>query len=171
MQRTRLFIGVSVVVWMAVAPAAQVRLARRAAGSGVSLKMHTDQNSNTMISTATFTFSGNPSDSTFSVDFVTQLPAEGQPAVRPHAVDMIVSEHPATEDAPTMSIRLDGEELPIRPRFHSSRSMVTTLSFDDFVRLANAATVAPTAFDTQLEFSAAQIRILRTFAEQWMTRR
>ena len=171
MQRARLFIGVTVVAWMAVAPAAQVRVARRAAGSGVSLAMHTDQNSNTMISKATFTFAGNPGDSTFSVDFVTQLPARGQPAARPHAVDMIVSEHLATEDAPTMSIRLNGEDLPMRPRFRSSRSVVTTLSFDDFVRLANAATVAPTAFDTQLEFSVPQMGILRTVAEQWTTRR
>jgi hypothetical protein len=68
---------------------------------------------------------------------------------RPRAVNLIVSEHPATENSPAMSMRLNGE----------------------FVRLANAATVAPTAFNTEFQVSDAQLAILRTFAEEWTTRR
>lgn len=171
MRRLLLLVSVICSTGMASPSLAQTPLTGRALGQGVSLQMHTDQASNTWISTATLTFVGTADDRTFTIDFVTQFPGTGHPPARPRAVDMIVSEHPATENSPAMSMRLNGESLPIRPRIHSSRSVVVTLSFDEFVRLANAATVAPTAFNTEFQFSDAQLAILRTFAEEWTTRR
>src|SRR5262252_148036 len=119
-----------------------VPLTGRALGQGITLEMHTDQASNTWISTATLTFADTGGDRTFSIDFVTQFPAAEQRPARSRAVDMIVSEHQPTEKTPAMSMRLNGvESLPVTPRFHTSRSVVATLSFDEFLRLADATTV------------------------------
>ena len=168
MRRALLLAGVLWITGMAAPVLAQVPLTGRALGQGITLEMHTDQASNTWISTATLTFADTGGNRTFSIDFVTQFPAAGQRPARSRSVDMIVSEHQPTEKTPAMSMRLNGvESLPVTPRFHTSRSVVATLSFDEFLRLADATTVAPTAFNTELEFSLAQIGILRTFADQW----
>ena len=66
-----------------------------------------------------------------------------------------------------MTLRADGESMPLTARFRSARAVVATISFDQFQSLTNAATLVEQAFNSELEFSPQQLRMLRSVALQW----
>ena len=66
-----------------------------------------------------------------------------------------------------MALSIDGRALPLNTRLRSRRSVVATMSFDEFVRLANADAIVERAFDVDLEFGPGQRRMLRSVAERW----
>jgi hypothetical protein len=105
-----------------------------------------------------------------TVDFPTRYQGLGRPTSAPGAVDIIVTQLPANDDAPTMTMRANGEAVPIITRLRSRQSIVATLPFDEFVRLVNGDTLVQQAFDSELEFSAGQLRMLRATAERWGVR-
>ncbi len=51
------------------------------------------------------------------------------------------------------------------------RAMVSTISFDDFVRLTTASSIVENAFMSELEFGPAQLSVLRSTADKWAGRR
>ena len=64
-------------------------------------------------------------------------------------------------------MRVDGRDLAVVPRARSSKSIVSSISFDEFLRLAYADTVVERAFDKELVFGAGQRRVLRSVAVCW----
>ena len=119
-----------------------------------------------MTDTATCTFRGSSDGPLVTVDFVTQYAGQ-RPATPPTVVDMVVTQHPPNEDAPEMALSIDGRSLPLNTRLRSRRSVVATMSFDEFVRLATADAIVERAFDVDLEFGQGQRRMLRSVAERW----
>jgi hypothetical protein len=119
-----------------------------------------------MTDTATCTFRGSSAGPLVTIDFVTQYAGQ-RPTTPPTVVDMVVTQHPPNEDAPEMALSIDGRALPLNTRLRSRRSVVATMSFDEFVRLANADAIVERAFDVDLEFGPGQRRMLRSVAERW----
>jgi hypothetical protein len=119
-----------------------------------------------MTDSATCTFRGSSDGTLVTIDFVTQYAGQ-RPATPPTVVDMVVTQHPPNEDAPEMALSIDGRSLPLNTRVRSRRSVVATMSFDEFVRLANADAIVERAFDVDLEFGPGQRRMLRSVAERW----
>src|SRR5262249_18704515 len=85
----------------------------------------------------------------------------------PAVVDVIVSQHPEGAETPTMAVVVDGRPQSLAARVMSSRAVAATISFDEFVRLANADALVPEAFGGALEFSQGQLRMLRNTAARW----
>jgi hypothetical protein len=143
------------------ASAQDARLAGRSIGE------HMEWNGRTTRDTSSFTFSG-AGDSTISVDFVVEYAGERAFAVnRPSVVDIIVTEHSANEEHPEMAVSVDGRDLAVVTRPRSSRSIVSSVSFDEFLRLANADTIVQHAFEKELVFGEGQRRMLRAVADRW----
>ena len=72
------------------------------------------------------------------------------PVAAPGAVDIVVTQHPVADDAPEMTLRVDGEAVPVVTRLHSRRSVVATVSL------------------AELEFGQLQVRMLRATADRWL---
>jgi hypothetical protein len=108
----------------------------------------------------------------YTIDFVARFVGElGQrPTAPPPVVDIIVTQHPAADEAPAMTMRVDGEAVPLASRLHGQRSMAATIPFDEFIGLANARTIVDQAFDTDLEFSADMLQMFRGRAANWAER-
>src|SRR5262249_21252496 len=85
----------------------------------------------------------------------------------PAVVDVIVSQHPEGAETPTMAVVVDGRPQSLAARVMSSRAVAATISFDEFVRLANADALVQEAFGGALEFSQGQLRMLRNTAARW----
>jgi hypothetical protein len=56
-------------------------------------------------------------------------------------------------------------------RLHTRRSIVSTIAFGEFLSLTMAGAIIEDAFSSELEFSAAQLGILRATADRWARRR
>ena len=122
--------------------------------------------SRTTTATATLRFTGSDGGNWYSVDFVTSFLGVGDRATSPPSVvDMIVTEHPVNEDGPQMTLRVNGD--PLATRLYSRRSVATTIPLDDLLRMTNANALVEQAFDTDLEFSAAQLGSLRARVKSW----
>ena len=122
--------------------------------------------------TATLRFTGNDGGPGYSIDFVTSYEGLGdRPTSPPSVVDMIVTEHPANEDVPAMTMRLNGEPLPLATRLYSRRSVASTIPLEALLRMTIADTIVEQAFDTELEFSAQQLGSLRVRVQTWAGRR
>jgi hypothetical protein len=118
--------------------------------------------------TATLRFTGNDGGPWYSIDFVTSYEGLGdRPTSPPSVVDMIVTEHPANEDAPEMTMRLNGEARPLATRLYSRRSVASTIPLEELLRMTNADSIVEQAFDTDLEFSAQQLGGLRFRVQTW----
>jgi hypothetical protein len=132
---------------------------------------HIEMNSaaGTTVDTATVAFPDSQGRPAFTVDFIAQY--EGAtPSAPPRVVDVVITQLPPDDDAPHVSMQVNGEALMLVPRVRSRRAMVASIAFDDFVKLANADSVVERAFDAELEFGVGQIRMLRTVAQRWSGR-
>jgi hypothetical protein len=140
----------------------------RIAGQSIGGHMDWDPATRTTRDTSTCTFTPGGDAASITVDFVVQYAGEQAFAVtRPAVVDIIVTEHPANEDTPEMAVDVDGRTLGLLPRPRSSRSVVSTISFEEFLRIANANTIVQRAFDRELVFGEGQRRMLRSVAGRW----
>jgi hypothetical protein len=121
--------------------------------------------------TITVTFPSVDDSPVYTIDFVTRFVGElGQRTTAPPVVDIIVTQHAAADEAPAMTMRVDGEAVPLASRLHGQRSMAATIPFDQFVGLASARTIVEQAFDTDLEFSADILQMFRGRAASWAGR-
>jgi hypothetical protein len=164
MARAAVLLGFVVALSAAPAQAQTARLV----GQSIGGHMEWNPATRTTRDSSTLTFGGAENGVTITVDFVTQY--EGERALqttRPRVVDVIVTEHPTGEESPQMTMTVNGEGVPLVPRLHSRRSIVSSISFDDFVRLADAESIVQRAFDVDLVFGTGQLRMLRSVAQRW----
>jgi hypothetical protein len=173
MQRMTATIGVLIVLGAATGTHGQSQQHRRIVGKTIGEHWQVNGSANstrTTTATSTLTFSGNDDGPVLTVDFTTRFPGTGRPTSPPSVVDIIVTEHPASDDAPEMTMRVNGDSLLLATRLHSSRSIAATIPFDEFVRMTNAETIVEQAFDTELVFSSGQLGMLRSIAQRWTGR-
>jgi len=142
---------------------------RHLVGRSIAEQLRFDTKAQTTAATATLTFAAADGGPTVTIDFLGRYRLQA-PRMPPTAVDIVVTQHPVDESTAAMTLRADGELVPLITRFRSARAVVSTISFDEFERLANAGTLVEQAFDSDLEFSPAQLRILSKIAERWAGR-
>jgi hypothetical protein len=125
-----------------------------------------------MTDTITVTFPAVDDSPAYTIDFVTRFVGElGQrPTAPPPVVDIIVTQHSVADEAPAMTMRVDGEAVRLASRLHGQHSIAATIPFDQFVGLANAQTIVEQAFDTDLEFSTGTMQMFRGRAANWAER-
>ena len=155
--------------WPAVALAQPPAPAQHIVGDRISGNMQIDGKAGMITETATFTFQNRGGGQVYTIDFITRH-AVWQPVAAPGAVDIVVTQHPAEDDAPEITLRVDGEAVPVVTRLHSRRSVVATVSLAELDRIASAGSVVERTFDTELEFGPGQVQMLRTTADRWLGR-
>jgi hypothetical protein len=104
-----------------------------------------------------------------TIDFVAHRPVQG-PVASPGVVDIVVTQHPVEDNSPEMMLRVDGETVPVVTRLHGRRSVVASISLDEFDRITRAGVVVDRTFDTELELGPGQVRMLRFTADRWLGR-
>ena len=146
---------------------------RRLVGNRIGGLLQWDKNTQKTTDTRTLTFVETGDTPAFTVDFVAQYLVQApdpRPRSTPSAVDIVITQFLVDEDTPEMAAHVNGQSLPLVTRLRGRRSIVTTISFDEFVQLANADTIVYHAFDADLELGAAQRGLLRSLARQWARR-
>jgi len=135
---------------------------------GRQISGHIDWNAETRITTdtATFTFPGDSGEPVVTLEFVAHYAGQA-PAQPPSAIDLIATQQAVDENRPDMTMTIDGHDVPLVPRPRTRRSVVATLPFDAFLRMASAQQIVERAFDTELEFGTGQIAMLRSVAARW----
>ena len=158
------FVGSALAV-AALAQSPNTRVVGRTIGGGFTMSGRTS----VVVETVKLTFPGENGGPTFAVEFTARYDRQTTDAVT--AVDMTVSELPTEDDSPQMAMSVDGNALPLIARLRARRSMVATISLAEFEQLARGSTVVGTAFRSDLEFSTAQLGMLRATADRWAGRR
>ncbi len=138
-------------------------------GDRISGTMQTDGATRVVIDTATLTFQNHDGGPVYTIDFTVRHRVQ-EPVASPGVVDMVVTQHPVEDDSPQMVLRVDGETVSTVTRLQARRSVVATISLDEFDRLTRAGVVIDSAFDTELELGPGQIRMLRYTADRWLGR-
>jgi hypothetical protein len=141
----------------------------RIVGNQIGGHMDIDAKARTVVETATLTFQGPGASPVYTIDFTTRHPI-GQPVASPGVVDIVVTQHPVEDDTPEMTLRVDGDTLPLVTRLHSRRSVVATVSLAELDRITGAGVVIDRTFGTELELGAGQVRMLKATADRWMGR-
>ena len=140
--------------------------ANQVIGRATSQRMEIKTTTNTTVDTFTLSFGGPDDVATYTVDFVAQYAARGT-RTAPSVVDMVLTEHPAADDHPTIELSVNGAPVAVVARLRQPRSIVTSMAFADFHRLAGADSIVQRAFNTNLVFGDAQRRMLQRTAERW----
>jgi len=152
---------------LAVASGARAQTPR-IVGNQISGNLKIEPGSRVVIDTATLTFTAD-SGPVYTIDFISRHPAM-QPVTAPGIVDIVVTERPREDDAPEMTMRVDGETVPLITRLRSSRSVVASVPLAELDRIVGAGVVIDRTFGTELELGAGQIRMLRTILDRWTGR-
>jgi hypothetical protein len=150
---------------LAASAAAQAPPGSRILGRSIGGGFHLVPGTQISEQTVTLKFGDSDDRPDFTVEFVTRI-AEHRPA-GPGVVDLIVTQLQREDDAPVTALQVDGQTRPMPTRLKARRSIASTMSFDDFVELTRSATLIERAFDTDLVFSAGQLRILRSIVASW----
>ena len=145
-------------------PAAATRIVGQTAGG----HLHVDPATKLTTDTVTLTFNADDGTTAATVEFVVRYASERRQA--PGIVDVIVTEVAAGDERPQMQVEADGQPIPLIGRLRSRRSIVASLPFEDFVRLANADIIVQQAFGTELQFGRVQVSMLRSAAAKWSRR-
>ncbi len=138
------------------------------AGRGVTGTLSINSATRVSMETATLTFGG-AGTPTFTVDFTARIGLDPS-APLPDVVDITVTHYPAEDENPEMTLRVDGQAVPLISRLHSRRSIVSTIPFSEFLQIMAAAAIVEDAFKSEFEFSPAQLRMLRATADRWARR-
>jgi hypothetical protein len=133
-------------------------------GRATSQQWKMDRPSQIVTDTLTLRFEGD--GPAYTVDFITRHGAR-DPVAAAGVVDIVVTQHPVEDDKPEMTLRVDGQTVPLVARPLGMRSVVASVPLDAFVRLTNAGAIVDRTFNTELEFGEAQLRVLRSVAAQW----
>lgn len=170
MKRMSAIVAVVILVGSTTFARTQSAPPRRLVGQEITGHFQLDARTQTTTATATLAFAANDSGPRLTIDFTTRYAGMGQPTSPPDVVDVVVTEHPADDESPAMMMSVNGQPLPLAARLHSRRSVAATISFDEFVRLANADAIVEQALGTELEFGTGQLRMLRAQAQRWSGR-
>src|SRR5476649_1036689 len=122
----------------AVARAQTAPPAQHIVGRTTSQHWKMDGSAHMVTDTLTLTFQGDGPE--YTVDFITRHGAR-DPVADQGVVDIVVTQHPVEDDAPEMTLRVDGETLPLVARPLGKRSVVASVPLADFVRLTNAGAI------------------------------
>lgn len=147
-----------------VAEAQAVPPAQHIVGRATSQQWKMDGPSHMVTDTLTLRFEGD--GPAYTVDFITRHGARDAVAA-PGVVDIVVTQHLVEDDKPEMTLRVDGETVPLVARPLGKRSVVASVPLDAFVRVTNAGVIVDRTFNAELEFGAGQLRVLRSVAAQW----
>jgi hypothetical protein len=162
--------GIAVVLGLASGAGAQSpQPVQRIVGNQISAHMDIDMKDNVMTEAATLQFRSRDGRSVYTIEFIARHPMH-EPVAAPGVVDIVVTQHPVEDDAPEMTLRVDGETVPLVTRLQSKRSVVASVSLDEFDRIARAGVVVDRTFGTELELGAGQARMLRATADRWLGR-
>jgi hypothetical protein len=153
----------------ALASNAHAQSPQHIVGNQIAANMNIDMRAGVMAETATLRFQSAAGDAVYTIDFIAHHPVN-EPVALPGVVDIVVTQHPAEDDAPDMMLRVDGETVPIVTRLHSRRSVVATVSLAEFDRITAAGVVVDRMFGTELELGAGQLKMLRATADRWLGR-
>jgi hypothetical protein len=148
--------------------AAPVRLVGRATQEHWQLDPNAKPGSRVVTDTLTLTFDSDAGPG-YTIDFITRHPVDGA-VPSTGVVDIVVAERPREDASPSMAFALDGQLMPLVARPVSARTVVTSVPFSEFQRLAGAGTIVDRTFNAELEFGAEQLRTLRSVAAQWARR-
>jgi hypothetical protein len=154
--------------WSAAA-LAQDRPPAHIVGDRVSQSMRIDGRTRMVVDTATLTFQDSAGGQVYTIDFVTRHPVQA-PVAAPGVVDIVVTQMPVEDEAPEMTIRVDGDTMPVVARLHGRRSVVASVSLEELDRIANAGAVVDRTFGVELEFGAGQTKMLHATVERWLGR-
>lgn len=160
-------LGVLLGLMCSTAATAQPPAASRIVGSQIGAHMEIDPKAGVMTDTATLRFESPDHQSVYTIEFIARHAVQ-QPVASPGVVDIVVTEHPAEDDAPAMALRVDGDAVPVVTRLRSQRSVVATVSLADFDRIAHAGAVVDRTFNIELELGPGQAGMLRTIADRWL---
>jgi hypothetical protein len=140
--------------------------ARRIVGTSTTRHFEMKGAPGAIVDTSTLVFPGGSAGTEFTIDFVVQY--EGpRPKTPPSVVDVVITQYVSSDEHPDMSMQADGQAVDMNPRLRSRRSVVASIPFDEFAKLANADAIVERAFDTELEFGAGQRRMLHAVAQRW----
>jgi hypothetical protein len=155
---------------LATAAAAQAQPApQRIVGNRATSNWKMDSSSRVITDTMTLVFQSADGGPVYTIDFVTRHPLkEAVPA--PGVVDMVVTQLPVEDETPQITLRVDGETVPIVTRLRGRRSVVASLPLAEFDRIAQAGNIVDRTFNTELEFGAGQVGLLRRMADAWIGR-
>ncbi len=170
MKRVLIMIGVVAAAGSAGSAQNPSSSVRHVVGHQISGHSNFDAGTQTTTATATLAFAGSDGGAGLTIDFTTRYAGMGRPSSPPRVVDVVVTEHPADEESPAMTMSVNGQPLPLVARLHGRRSIAATISFDEFLRLANAEAIVEHALGTELEFGAGQLQMLRAEAQRWSGR-
>jgi hypothetical protein len=162
-------LATTLVALLAFAGPAAAQPSQHIVGDRISGSMQMDAATLVVTDTATLTFQNRNGGPLYTIDFTARHPVEEAVAL-PGAVDIVVTEHPVEDGSPQMMWQADGESVPTVTRLHSRRSVVATISLDEFDRLTRAAVVVDRTFGTELELGSGQVRMLRQTADRWLGR-
>lgn len=148
---------------------AQPAQPRRLVGTQLSGHMDFDASNGNTVDVVTLSFGNADGRAEVSIDFVAQYRGR-RPDAPPPVIDLVMTQLTAEDEHPNMALQVDGRPVNAIPRLRSRRSIVASIPFDEFVRLANASRIIEHAFGVDLEFGAAQLGMLRSVAQRWATR-
>src|SRR5471032_691333 len=154
---------------LGVAASAHAQSPQRIVGNQISGELRMDPRNDLVTETATLTFQNADRGQVYTIDFVARHPVKG-PVASPGVVDIVVTQHPIEDDTPEMTLRVDGEAVPLVTRLHSRRSLVATVSLAELDRITSAGVVVDRTFDTELELGAGQLQMLRATTDRWLGR-
>lgn len=166
MSRLMAAVGAAAVVATASSASVQTLQPRRIVGTRISSHFEMKGATQDIVHYATLTFSDDTGAPAFTVDFVAQYQGV-RPASPPRVVDIVITQIPANDEHPEVRMEADGQPVPLVTRLRNRRSVVASIPFDKFVQLVTAEAIVERAFDTELEFGAGQLRMLRSIAQRW----
>jgi hypothetical protein len=151
------------------AASAYAQPAQHIVGNRIGGHSQIDAKAGTVTETATLTFQDPGQGPVYTIDFTTRHPID-QPVASPGVVDIVVTQHPVEDDTPEMTLRVDGDTVPLMTRLHSKRSVVATVSLAELDRITSAGVVVDRSFGTELELGSGQVRMLKAMADRWLGR-
>jgi hypothetical protein len=154
---------------LTLAASAHAQPPQHIVGNRIGGNSQIDAKAGTVAETATLTFQDPGQGPVYTIDFTTRHPI-GQPVASPGVVDIVVTQHPVEDDTPEMTLRVDGDTVPLVTRLHSKRSVVATVSLAELDRITSAGVVVDRTFGTELELGPGQVRILKATADRWLGR-
>jgi hypothetical protein len=162
-------LAITLAAALLAAAGASAQSPERIVGNQISAHMEIDMKDHVMVDTTTLRFQRRDGDAIYTIDFIAHHPVR-EPVAAGGVVDIVVTQHPVEDDAPEMTLRVDGDAVPVVTRLRSKRSVVTSVSLEEFDRIAGAGVVVDRTFGTELELGLGQLGMLRATADRWLGR-
>jgi beta-lactamase regulating signal transducer with metallopeptidase domain len=121
------------------------------------------------VETVMLTFPATELGREFTVDFTTRY-LRDRPVPGPGSVDLVITQHPANDASPEVTISSDGRTLPLATQRQARRSVAATISVAEVQRIVDAGGITDQTFNVELRFSPEQVHGLRLTVDEWVKR-